>query len=153
VKIEEFRPEHSTAFEALNRSWLTSHGLLEEVDEPHLTDPVGTIAGAGGQIFVAIDNDDVIGTCGIAPHGPGEYEMLKLAVATSAQGRGIGRQLVDSCLDFARRQGAQRVTLLSSSLLRPAVRLYERAGFRHAPIPETNPYVTADVYMVLDIAP
>lgn len=151
VNIEAFRPEHRAAFEALNRGWLTGHGLLEEADEPHLVDPQGTIIDAGGQLFVAVDDGVVIGTCGIAPHGPGEFEVLKLAVASSAQGRGIGRQLVDACVDFARRQGAKRITLLSSSLLGPALRLYERVGFRRAPVPETNPYATADVYMVLDI--
>ena len=151
MRIEPFRPEHSAAYEALNRGWLTGHGLLEEADEPHLIDPMGTIITAGGQLFVAVEDGVLIGTCGIAPHGPGEFEVLKLAVAESAQGRGIGRQLVDACLDFARQQGAKRITLLSSSLLGPALRLYERVGFRRAPVPETNPYATADVYMVLDI--
>ena len=34
VKIESFRPEHTAAFEALNRAWLVGHGLLEPADEP-----------------------------------------------------------------------------------------------------------------------
>jgi putative acetyltransferase len=151
VRIEQFRPAHSSAYEALNRGWLTAHGLIEAADEPQLVDPMGTIIGVGGQLFVAVEGGEVIGTCGIAPQGPGEFEVLKLAVAESAQGRGIGRQLVDACVDFARRQGARRITLLSSSLLGPALRLYERAGFRRAPLPESNPYETADVYMVLDV--
>jgi hypothetical protein len=54
---------------------------------------------------------------------------------------------------FARQHGARHVTLLSSSLLGPALRLYERAGFRRESPPATNPYATADVYMVLDVAP
>lgn len=153
MKIEAFRPEHAVAFENLNRGWLVDHGLLEPADEPGLIDPAGTMLAIGGQIYVAVENDVVIGTCGIAPHGPGEFEILKLAVAPSAQGRGIGRALVDSCVNFARAQGAARITLLSSSRLGSALRLYERVGFRRAPIPSSNPYRTADVYMVLDLEP
>ena len=153
MKIQEFRPEHAAEYEALNRSWLVAHGLIEEADEPQLVDPQCTIIEAGGQIFVAVEDGVVIGTCGIAPHGEGEFEIVKLAVVASAQGRGIGRQLIDVCLEFARTHAAQRITLLSSSLLGPALRLYERAGFRRETPPATNPYVTADVYMVLDVKP
>lgn len=151
MKIEVFRPEHAAAYEALNRAWLVGHGLIEEADEPQLVDPQCTVIDAGGQIFVAVENDVVIGTCGVAPHGEGEFEIVKLAVASSAQSRGIGRQLVDACVTFARQNGARRITLLSSSLLGPALRLYERAGFRRETVPDSNPYATADVYMVLDV--
>jgi ribosomal protein S18 acetylase RimI-like enzyme len=153
VKIEVFRPEHSAAYEGLNRAWLVGHGLIEEADEPQLVDPYNTIIEAGGQLFVAVEDGVVIGTCGIAPHGDGEFEIVKLAVSTSAQGRGIGRELVNACVTFARQHGARRITLLSSTLLGPALRLYERAGFRHETLPPTNPYATADVYMVMDLKP
>lgn len=153
MQIETYRSEHAAAFEALNRAWLVDNGLLEPADEPHLTDPERTIIDQGGQIFVATDESVVIGTSAIVPHGEREYELNKLAVAPGAQGRGIGRQLVDAAVDFARTHGALRITLLSNSRLTAAVRLYERVGFRHAPLPPTNPYATADVHMILDLGP
>jgi ribosomal protein S18 acetylase RimI-like enzyme len=149
--IELFQRQHATAFDALNRAWLVEHGLIEAADEPHLRDPYGTIIAVGGQAFVAIEDENVIGTCAIVPHGPGEFELVKLAVAPEAQGRGIGRQLIDACVSHARTVGAKRLTLLSSTRLGAALRLYERAGFRHAPLPASNPYVTADVHMVLEL--
>lgn len=152
VTVEPYRPEHARAFDALNRAWLVGNGLLEPADEPHLTNPDETIIAAGGQIFVALDKGTVVGTCAIVPHHPGEFEVVKLAVSPDAQGRGIGRQLVDASVSFARHHGAERITLLSSSLLGPALRLYERAGFKYAPLPATNPYATADVHMILDLA-
>ena len=152
MTVVTYRPEHAEAFDALNRAWLVGHALLEPADEPHLTNPDDTILAAGGQIFVALDGGEVIGTCAAVPHGPGEFELVKLAVSPAAQGRGIGRELVESTLNFAREQGARRVTLLSSSKLTAALRLYERAGFKYAALPSTNPYATADVYMILDLA-
>ncbi len=151
MKIELFRPEHTAAFEALNRAWLVGHDLLESADEPHLKDPHGTIIAEGGRIYVAVENGIAIGTCGIAPHGPDEFEVLKLAVDASARGRGIGRQLLEACLDFARGLGARRITLISNSRLVAALRLYERVGFRYEPVPATTRFATGDVFMVLDV--
>ena len=151
VAIEPFRAEHAPAFDALNREWLVGHGLLEEADEPHLRDPQGHIIDAGGVIFVAIDGGAVLGTCAIVPDHGDVFELVKLAVSPAAQGRGIGRRLVQECLDAARTRGARQVVLLSSSLLKAALRLYEQAGFRYAAVPTSNPYATADVYMIKEI--
>jgi GNAT superfamily N-acetyltransferase len=156
VVVESFRAEHASAFESLNRLWLVGHGLLEEADEPSLRDPQGHIIDAGGAIFVALDGDIVLGTCAILPADeigvrPRTFELVKLAVDPSARGRGIGRRLVQDCIEAARARGARHVVLLSSSLLTAALRLYEQEGFRYAPLPPSNPYATADVYMTLEL--
>jgi ribosomal protein S18 acetylase RimI-like enzyme len=152
IEIVTFRPEHAAAFDALNRDWLVAHDLLEPADEPHLRDPVGRILAPGGQIYVALDGETVIGTCAAVPHGPGSFEVAKLAVAAAARGQGVGRRLVDACLDYARRQGATEAVLVSSTRLGAALRLYERMGFRRAPLPAALPYATADVYMTMELS-
>jgi putative acetyltransferase len=153
VVIDTFRPEHAAAFDALNRAWLTAYDILEPADERHLTDPAGQILAHGGQIFVALEDEAVVGTCAAVPHGPGAFEVAKLAVAPTARGRGIGRDLIDACLGYAQQRGARQAVLLSNSRLEAALRLYEQLGFRYAPMPATMPYATADVYMELDLAP
>jgi putative acetyltransferase len=153
VVIDTFRPEHAAAFDALNRAWLTAYDLLEPADELHLTDPAGQILAPGGQIFVALEDEAVVGTCAAVPHGPGAFEVAKLAVAPTARGRGIGRDLIDACLGYAQQRGARHAVLVSNSRLAAALRLYEQLGFRYAPMPATMPYATADVYMELDLAP
>lgn len=152
VHIETFKPEHEQAFAALNRAWLVEHGLLEPPDEDQLADPGGTILAPGGQIFVAIRDQEVLGTCAVIPHGRGVVELAKLAVAPAAQGQGLGRRLVEACLAFARERDTRRVVLVSSSRLPAALRLYQAMGFRHRPLPADVPYATADVYMELDLA-
>src|SRR6185503_107687 len=93
----------------------------------------------------------VVGTAAIVPHARGEAELLKLAVAESERGRGLGRRLLNECVDRARATGMRRLVLVSSTKLRPALRLYESAGFVYQPLPASNPYATADVYMELDL--
>jgi putative acetyltransferase len=152
VHIETFRPEHEQAFATLNRAWLVQHGLLEPPDENQLANPQGTILAPGGQIFVAVRDEDVLGTCAVIPHGAGVVELAKLTVTPAAQGQGLGRRLVEACLAFAREHDIRRVVLVSSSRLPAALRLYEAMGFRHRPLPADVAYATADVYMELDLS-
>jgi GNAT superfamily N-acetyltransferase len=151
IDIVPYEDRHAADFDRLNRAWLVAHGLLEPGDEPHLADPRGTIVEGGGAIFVAVRDGEVVGTCGIHPTGGGVYELIKLAVDPSARGGGIGRRLVERCLDFVRAAGGRRVALLSSSRLQSALRLYAALGFRDEPMPAATGYETADVHMVLDL--
>ncbi len=152
VQIETFRAEHAQAFDAVNRAWLVEHGLFEPPDEDQLADPWGEILSPGGQIFVAVRDHEVLGTCAVIPHGPGVFELAKLAVAPAARGQGLARRLVSACLAYARQREVRRVVLVSSSRLAPALRLYESVGFQHRPLPADVMYATADVYMEIEIA-
>jgi putative acetyltransferase len=149
--IDRYRPEDHGAFAALNRAWLAEYRLLEATDERQLLDPVGEIIAPGGQVFVARRGGEVVGTCAVLPHEEDVMELAKLVVVPSAQGLGVGRRLVEACLAYARGRGARRLVLLSNSRLGAALRLYERLGFRPAPVPRDAVYVTADVYMELDL--
>jgi putative acetyltransferase len=152
TEIVPFRAEDGEAFYALNRAWLDEHGIYEPPDEEQLGDPDGSIIAPGGAVFIARRGGEVVGTAAIAPHGAGEMELAKVTVIESARGRGLGRRLVERCLEFARGAGARRVILMSNARLAPAVRLYEAVGFEHRPVPADVKYATADVYMVMELA-
>lgn len=52
-----------------------------------------------------------------------------LAVAKSAEGKGVGSALLDACADWARHRGSDRLTLSALVTNARARALYERRGF------------------------
>ena len=56
-----------------------------------------------------------------------------LAVAPSAQRRGVGRALSLACVERARSAGRARVLLHSTAWMTAAHELYRRLGFRREP--------------------
>lgn len=53
-----------------------------------------------------------------------------LLVDPVARGRGVGKKLVFECVDYARRQGYERMMLSTVSALTAARGIYQAAGFR-----------------------
>jgi len=151
VEIDTLLPEHAARFAELNRAWLDEYHLMEHSEEAQLADPQAHFVDAGGQIFVALYQNDVIGTCAVVPHGAEEFELAKLTVSPEFRGHGIARRLVDRCIAFARDRRARRLMLVSNSQLQPALRLYESMGFEYRSVPAGTKYQVADVCMVLDL--
>jgi len=149
MQIVRYRAEYQPAFERLNRAWLEGHSLLEPVDLEYLREPERLILAGGGEVFFAVAGDVVLGSCAAVRMDDTTFELAKLAVAPEARGRGLGRTLSQTVLDYARAAGAPEVVLTSHTALVEAIRLYESLGFRHAAMPEDVRYETANVYMTL----
>jgi len=150
ISILAFEPRHAAAFAALNIAWLERFFAIEDKDREQLHDAKARILDKGGAILIAEDETGAaIGCVALVPHGEEEVELAKMAVAESAQGRGVGRKLMDAALALARDMGCRSVYLESNHVLVPAVTLYERSGFRHLAPEErpVSPYARCDVYM------
>ena len=120
-------------------------------DGTQLYSPRETILERGGEIYIAVKGAKVVGTCALIRLSPSIFEVAKLTVSREMQGKGLGRRLTYFAIDRARVLGAARVGLLSSTKLETALRLYESIGFKRKPLPADQPYITADVYMELEL--
>lgn len=98
------------------------------MDLYQLENPETTIIKEGGEIFFCLDNGKVMGTCAVIPHG-GVYELIKMAVDPSSQGKGYGRMLMDAAVKYCKDKGAPEIHILSNTVLTPAISLYKKSGF------------------------
>jgi GNAT superfamily N-acetyltransferase len=103
-----------------------------------LADPVARRDGCSALLVAEVDGD-VVGTVTYVRPGDEQWEdrpvptgdagFRVLAVDPRAEGRGIGRTLVEACIDRARREGRRRLVVTSMHWMTRAHRLYERLGF------------------------
>lgn len=148
VEIIAFEPRYREDFMRLNVEWLEKYFYVEAIDIEVLSQPESRILAPGGQIFLARLGQDIIGTCALIVADDGRLELSKMAVAEAYQGLKIGRRLLNRAIEAYRASGAPGLFLESNSKLRPALALYESAGFEHTPKPDgESHYQRANVYM------
>ena len=146
MEIVEFRAEHAAAFKALNEAWISRHFTLEPKDREVLDDPHGKIIAEGGRIFMAVDGGEAVGCVAMIAMRDGGYEVAKMTVREGLRRSGLGKQLMQACIDEGARLGAPRLYLETNSSLAPAISLYGAMGFQHL-APTASPYARADVFM------
>jgi len=88
----------------------------------------------GSRYYVALRNDQVVGGGGIYPTEglpAGTVELVKMYLHHSVRGLGLGRALIQQCLNFAKDSGYQQVYLETMPELQQAMKTYEKFGFRY----------------------
>ena len=146
VEIIPFSIELKEPIKTLNLEWLEKYFKVELKDEKVLSDPQGEIIDKGGMIFYAQYNNKIVGTASLLKIDELTLELSKMAVSDGNQGLGIGRKLIEHCLNVAKEKGIQKLILYSNRKLLPAIHLYESYGFTEIPI-EEGVYERADIKM------
>jgi putative acetyltransferase len=146
MEIVEFEPAHAAAFKALNEAWISKYFVVEAKDREVLDDPYGKIIAKGGRVFMAIKDGVAVGCAALLKMDDGGYEVAKMTVSEDLRGSGLGRLLMQRCIDAGAELGATRLYLETNSSLGPALGLYRAMGFRDL-APTETPYVRADVFM------
>jgi GNAT superfamily N-acetyltransferase len=145
--VVPFAEQYLPAFVRLNREWIEKHFCLEGTDLAQLESPYDSILKPGGEIFFLLENGEAVGTCAMVPHGPGVYELAKMAVAPSSRGKGYGDVLMRTCLAWAKEKGAKAVTILSNTELEPAIALYLKHGFQVVSLGTHSDYQRCNIVM------
>jgi len=112
---------------------------------PELADVPHVVTGPGSSPGSA---DDLVGCVTFVPDaaspwaellGAGEAGIRMLAVVPGAQGRGVGRALVEACVARSRELSCRAVLLHTTPWMSAAQRLYESAGFERLPERDWTP--------------
>jgi putative acetyltransferase len=105
----------------------------------------------GSVYFVAEKNKEILGGGGIFPSNGlpgGVCELVKMYLKKEARGYGLGKTLINNCLNFAKKSGYESVYLETMPELKKAVSVYEKFGFQYldGPLGNTGHY-GCDVWM------
>lgn len=152
VAVIPYEPCHKELFKSLNEDWITRHWQIEPHDLDYLDHPQEYIIDKGGFIFVAIYKGKPVGVCALCKMDDPlyDYELAKLAVSPKAQGKGIGLLLCETAIGKAKELGAKRLFLESNTLLKTAIHIYRKLGFKE--LSEYHPaYERGDIQMELSI--
>jgi DNA-binding MarR family transcriptional regulator/N-acetylglutamate synthase-like GNAT family acetyltransferase len=150
IKIANYEKKYAGDFKRLNEEWLNKYFSVEPEDEKILSDPEEILKN-GGEIFFAVYNNEVAGTCAAIKMDKNSFELAKMAVTEKYKGKQIGKKLALTVIGFAVSKNAKLVFLETSNKLSAAIGLYKQLGFEQIPNDHPEKYQRCTIKMKLDI--
>lgn len=142
--ITEYQPKFKNDFIRLNTAWIEKYFSMEQEDYEVL-DNIERQLENGAMIFFAVEKDIVLAAGMTVPVGDAKWEICKLAADEKYQGSGAGSAVFKACMDYAVSHGAEKLVVVSNSILKPALHIYEKFGFREIPVDKTHSYQRGDI--------
>lgn len=138
--VRPARPNDHPAIRALTLDAYEQYAtIMEPAAWAGLREAVHTTVDTEAERFVAEQHGKIIGSVMLFAPASGAYgndaapsdvpELRLLAVSEAARNSGVGRALVDACLQRAQHMGATALGLHTSDSLVAAIHLYEQMGF------------------------
>lgn len=157
-KIREIQPKDNQQVAQVVREVLVEMGVPKvgtAYEDKSLDDMFSTYDHPGMSYFVVEENGKLIGGCGIAPllgADPHICELQKMYFLPEARGRGIGAEMMKTCVDYAKSEGYKQCYLETLPYMEHARKLYGRTGFRslEKPMGDTGHY-NCTMWMIKDL--
>ncbi|MCM1114265.1 MAG: GNAT family N-acetyltransferase [Clostridium sp.] len=83
----------------------------------------------GGEFWIAVENDEVIGTIALMNKGNGNSVLKKFFVRKDWRSKRIGLALYENLLSFAHQNNIKNILLDTPSVATASHRFYEKSGF------------------------
>ncbi len=133
--IRLIEPKDNVALAAVIRAALTEFGANKPgtVYFDPTTDQLFQLFETPGSVYYVAENEnEILGGCGIFPTAGLPYktcELVKLYLAPSARGTGLGKALMLKAMAWAKEAGYEQVYLETMPELSNAVTMYEKLGY------------------------
>jgi putative acetyltransferase len=105
--------------------------------------------------FIALNNTTVIGGAGIYPTENlplATAELVKMYLHPNYRNKGLGKLLIEKCLQWAKQQNYKQVYLETMPELKKAVAVYEKFGFTYLPHALGNSgHTGCDIWMIKEL--
>ena len=104
----------------------------------------------GKVICCKTEDNEVIGCVAFTKHSDVRCELKRLYVLPEYRKFGIGKKLLESIIEEARKDNYKEIVLDTIKPLKSAIKLYEKYGFKEIPSYYNNPMDDV-IYMKLDL--
>lgn len=105
--------------------------------------------------FVIEHEEKVVGGGGLAPleNATEEFcELQKMYLAPQARGLGLGKEIIEKSLAFAKEEGFLKCYLETLPFMKDARKLYEKMGFQYLTEPMgCTGHTSCDVWMIKEL--
>ena len=152
ITIVDYQAKYRADFKRINEQWISQYFTMEASDYKALDHPDTYILNPGGAIVVALLEGKAVGVCALIKmdHKDYDFELAKMGVAPEARGMGVGSLLGQAIIDKARTLGAKNLYLESNTVLEPAIKLYQKLGFKKI-VGIPSPYARCNIQMDLNL--
>jgi putative acetyltransferase len=137
VTIREVREEDNAALSKAIRQVLIDIGVPKvgtAYADPEIDFMYQAYQTTRSAYFVIEEDSVVLGGAGIAPlagEDPKICELQKMYFLAKGRGRGLGQQMIDHCLAYAKDQNFQLCYLETLPYMKAAQKLYLKTGFNY----------------------
>lgn len=144
IQIRRIEKSDDAAIASVIRNVLIEHNVPKvgtAYADPQLDYMSDAYSGPRTAYFVVDDNGKIAGGAGIAPlEGEDDEicELQKMYFHPAMRGRGIGSQMIQKCLDFAKSAGYKKCYLETMPYMTAAQALYKKSGFSYIDQPMGN---------------
>ncbi|MCZ2460865.1 MAG: GNAT family N-acetyltransferase [Chitinophagales bacterium] len=144
ITIRKLMPEDNAALAKVIRDTMTEFGVNKSntvFDDPTTDHLYEVFQQKGSDYNIAEINGEIAGGAGIYPTKglpEGTCELVKMYLKPEARGLGLGRKLIEKCIEKAKELGYKNIYIESMPELRKALSIYARFGFEYLKGPMGN---------------
>lgn len=131
-EIKEYSEKYASQIRDLIGKTLADISVIDRnslpIDDKDLREIEETYSGRG-RFWVALNNGQVVGTVAIRDLGNQTAKLNRMFVLVEYHGSGIGQELLEHAVEFAKKQGFTKIVLNTHELMHRAHKFYEKNKF------------------------
>ena len=123
-------------------TWIENDLSFQQIDKELATFPE-KYEEPGGSFFIAKDGDTIVGCIGLRKIQNEVCEMKRLYIKDKYKGIGLGKELIITIIEEAKKKGYRKMRLDTLPKMKAALKLYKEFGFYQIEQYIENPIVGA----------
>ncbi len=153
-RIIRYEDRYANDFKNISLEWFESDFFkkdfsVEEIDLKVISNPTKYIINKGGQIFLAELDNKIVGTVALISSEEHSFELSKMGVLQKYRGLKISDELMNVAINYTKELGKKKLWLESIRILKPALALFQKFGFKEVSLGLNPHYARADIKMEL----